>query len=367
MISKEISIELRLISPHWNQRNVRLWFNNNKKLLSSCEKQNKFTFSISNPFVVEQYNKENTLCQIENSLDSNNSNQVLKRKDSHQYALSCANKKKLEIKCRNLQSINNLFISNQKVDQQEKSFSCFDTNLDVCSLIKSKYPIMADSIENKLKTKKDFSEQTYHFASCIHSKSPSIFSLVQKEFGIPSEYKLKKHSNLMNMNFADYYEDQNKIEDIIARWKSDHNLNQHEIIHACLSVDALFFNPQIEITYENNVYGMTLNKDEIEKLPEHASQVFNENPDIFESFLQFYKKKIVRSGFVFQIQPFSVQLPTFAVQIIQSTTGKANQTIVDMLKMIKTIAKKRKILIRTFAFDGDSFFDELHKIYYNSI
>ena len=369
MISKETSNKLCRISSHWNQRNVRLWFNNNKKLLTLHDVQKERSmnnFSISNPFVVEQYNKENAPYQSENLLDSNDSNKAYKKNDSHQYALSCANKKKVEIKCRNLQSTNNLLKSNQKVGQQENSFISVDANQDISSLIKSNYPIMADSIENKLKMKKDYSEHTYHFANCIRSKSPSIFSLIQKEFGLPSEYKLKKHSKLADMNFADYYEDQSKIEDIISRWKSDHFLKQHEIIHACLSVDALFFNPQVEITYENNVYGMILDEDEVAKLPEHASQVFNENPDIFESFLQHYKKKVVRSGFVFQIQSLSIELPTFVVHIIQSTTGKADQTIVDMLKTIKAIAKEHKILIRSFAFDGDSFFNELHDIYYKS-
>ena len=56
--------------------------------------------------------------------------------------------------------------------------------------------------------------------------------------------------------------------------EKQNNLKSHDEIQACLSVDVLFFTPDIQITYENEVSCKLLNKKDIQKQPLHVSEIF---------------------------------------------------------------------------------------------
>lgn len=112
--------------------------------------------------------------------------------------------------------------------------------------------------------------------------------------------------------------------------------------------------------------GIILTEEEKAKLPPKSARLFHDNPDILKSFLRYYRKKIIRSGFVFQIQPYSTSYSTFVVHVIPSPTGKGNGDITEMLENIKSTANMHKILIQTLAFDGDGCYNLLHQMYYDS-
>ena len=69
-------------------------------------------------------------------------------------------------------------------DDDEEPQSIFD-------ILQSKYPILADIVDNVLNEKKDFTEETIFLDNTIHSISPKIHKLLNKEIGFPSKYICK--------------------------------------------------------------------------------------------------------------------------------------------------------------------------------
>ncbi|KAK8877865.1 hypothetical protein M9Y10_004628 [Tritrichomonas musculus] len=183
-----------------------------------------------------------------------------------QYLRECASKKRVGVKCRDLQSTNNLFKwknRNENIYNVEKDRSDFNNDNTLISKLESEHPLLADVVKNALHIKKDFNDETYDLANSIRSNCTCLYKSFSKELGFPSIYKCNKHNSQSNYNFADYYMDQTKIGDIIKHWKADSNIMQHYELSACLSVDALFFNPEVEVTYENDVKGMILTDEQI--------------------------------------------------------------------------------------------------------
>ncbi|KAK8899063.1 hypothetical protein M9Y10_001362 [Tritrichomonas musculus] len=277
----------------------------------------------------------------------------------------CSTIKDLKDEKRNLQSQINL-LSKKSNDVYQELASESDYFYEMMNQLKEKFPVLTDLVLYALKMKKQYDDFTFVFANSIKTSSPKIYNMLIEKLGFPSTYKCDKYTPPINTGIAEYYLDDSRIPEIIQKWKKQNNLKSHDEIQACLSVDALFFTPDIHITYENEVSGMLLNKKDIQKLPLHVSEIFLQNPRLFESFLNFNKNKIIRCAFVFQIQPFRVDLPTFTCHIIPTTSGKSNDDIVKMLINIKNIANNHKIFIKTFAFDGDGAYNELHKQYYKS-
>lgn len=354
--------KLQAFSPHWTVRAIRLWFNNHKNdIKMHIQNRNmipiNYTIFCQNPV---QNNKNQTNFKITDSIYFEKVSEK-----NHDSIVARVEKKNERIRLNNLKFISNLSVNNKSVPKQE-STQIKSNYCELISEIEKKYPIVADLIRHILRIDKDFNESTYKFASYTNFISPKLHKLMIKEIGLPSEYKCKEFEKLSEMVISKYYTNIDKIGEIIHQYKKDHHILQHDELHCCLSVDALFFNPEVKISPKNEIDGMLLSEHDICKLPLNAADLFNSNPDLFESFLRFYHKKIIRSGFVFQIQPYSTIYPTFVVHIIPSPTGKGNENIVESLKNIKVISKKYKILIQTFAFDGDKCFNILHQLYFNS-
>lgn len=190
--------------------------------------------------------------------------------------------------------------------------------------------------------------------------------MLTESLTFPSVYKCEKYIKSIPNNIPVYYLDESCIFNIIKNWKSKNNIKSNTIIQCCLSVDALFFNPEITISPDNEISGMNLKISDVQKLPEKVSYIFSENPELFESFLRYHKKEINRASFVFQIQPFNIIYPCFVCHIFPFTTGKANSEIIEKLNLIKKIAKQLKIYIKTYAFDGDNCYNKLHNQYYGT-
>lgn len=163
--------------------------------------------------------------------------------------------------------------------------------MEIISEIEKKYPIVADLVKNILKIEKKFAETTYEFASTVKFVSPRLHKIMVKEMGLPSEYNITKFQNSSEMIISKFYLDQSKIGEIIRQYKIDNKILQHYELHSCLSVDALFFNPEVKISPKNEACGILLSEQEMSRLPSNAASLFNSMPDLFESFLRYYHKK----------------------------------------------------------------------------
>ena len=95
-------------------------------------------------------------------------------------------------------------------DNNEEPQSIFD-------ILQSKYPILADIVDNVLNEKKDFTEETIFLGNTIHSISPKIHKLLNKEIGFPSEYICKKTYNTDFNEIIEAYGNLSQIGSIIQR------------------------------------------------------------------------------------------------------------------------------------------------------
>lgn len=241
-----------------------------------------------------------------------------------------------------------------------------ESNLEWLDNLHEKSEVLADLVAVVLGIKDEYDDNTYFLANSIKAISSQIYKSLTEKLKFPSIYKCDKYNKTITHNIPDHYLNESCISSIIKNWKSQNKIKYNEKINCCLSVDALFFNPEIIISKNNVISGMKLSLEDVQKLPENASEIFSENPELFESFLRYNKNKINRTGFVFQIQPLNIKYPCFVCYIIPSTTGKANREIIEKLQLIKNIAKQHKIYIKSFAFDGDNCYNELHNQYYRS-
>lgn len=93
---------------------------------------------------------------------------------------------------------------------------------------------------------------------------------------------------------------------------------------------------------------------------------FSKNPNELQIFLQLNADKIIRSGFIFQVQPYNPIYDTFIAHVHPVSNRKANDLILFKLDEIKRLLKNRNITILSYSFDGDNKYSVLHKKYFNS-
>lgn len=272
--------------------------------------------------------------------------------------------KRLKDEIKNAQSQLNLH-RGYKSDSMEEDIDDEEPQ-SILDILQSKYPILADIVDNVLSGNKEYSEQTIFLGNTIHSLSPKIHKLLNKEIGFPSDYICKKNYNEEFNEIIEAYGNISQIGTIIQRWKKNNRIKQSQKISACLSCDALFFHPEITVNADNEITGMDLPPEQYQKLPDNFGKLLISEPALFENFLLVNNKHIIRSGFVFQIQPYDPQYKTFTVFIKQATNGKANEEIIQILKLIKKESKNKNITILSFAFDGDKAYQYLHQSYFDS-
>lgn len=133
-----------------------------------------------------------------------------------------------------------------------------------------------------------------------------------------------------------------------------------------MSVDAIFFTPEVKVSDDSIFEGILFSQEEIELISKNCFSKFKKNPNELQIFLQLNNNKIIRTAFVFQVQPYQKIYSNFVVHVEPAVNGKANKKIVDMLKYIKDVLKNRNISIMSFAFDGDSAYSQMHEEYFNS-
>ena len=232
--------------------------------------------------------------------------------------------------------------------------------------IHDKYPILYNIVENTINNTKKYTNQTIQLSLLINSLCPKLHALLKKELNIPSEYICNKYNDANLDSIPEYYLNFENVGNIINQYKTTNRIKLSSKIEACLSCDALYFKPDVQIKKNNEIIGLQLTEKEKKKLPPNFGKLCLIEPQLFESFMNFYKDHLIRSAFVFQIQPFDNNLQSFIVHIKPTCNGKSNNSIIEILKHIKKIAKNRNIKIRSFAFDGDNAYSTLHNVYYYS-
>lgn len=141
---------------------------------------------------------------------------------------------------------------------------------------------------------------------------------------------------------------------IVDIWKERSYIPKSDTIYACLSVDALYFTPDIRIDEKSIFCGLILDENDEKLISKNSFARFSKNPNELQIFLQLNADKIIRSGFIFQVQPYNPINDTFIAHVHPAPNGKANDLILFKLDEIKRLIKKRNITILSYSFDGDN-------------
>ena len=112
--------------------------------------------------------------------------------------------------------------------------------------------------------------------------------------------------------------------------------------------------PDIRIDEKSIFCGLILDENDEKLISNNSFARFSKNPNEFQIFLQLNADKIIRSGFIFQVQPYNPINDTFIAHVHPAPNGKANDLILFKLDEIKRLLKKRNITILSYSFDGDN-------------
>ena len=257
--------------------------------------------------------------------------------------------------------IGNLHTTNSKSSDKNK--------LEHFTTMKSKgkindYPVLLDLWTNTSENKKEYLQQTIELANDIYLRSPTCHQLLEQSLNFPSKYIIDKKIGNAFQNLNEHFTDPDMSGEIISLWKKKNNVHTH--LDACLGVDALFFHPEIIISDKIDIYGMEIPEKKQRKLPNNIVELFRENPRLFEIFIQENSKYVIRAAFVFQIQIYDCNFPTFVIHIKQAVSGKADKEIIKLLFYFENVCKNHNITIRNFAFDGDGGYQGLHEIFFQN-
>lgn len=162
-------------------------------------------------------------------------------------------------------------------------------------------------------------------------------------------------------NFSECLLNLDKLSEILIQYKIENGIVGQNKIHCTLAVDALYFRPDIKIG-PKGVQGFSkdieLKKTDFDK--------FANDIDFFMSFVKANWKDIIRSGFVYQMNPLIVSYKPIVVFIYPSSNGKANNLIIQKLYEIKNILHNHRIETVSISFDGDNAYKNLNQSFYES-
>jgi len=233
-------------------------------------------------------------------------------------------------------------------------------------MMKIGHPILKDLYFHSMEPNSEYSEQTFDIAMRIHAASPKAYSILAEELFFPSTNAVQYRFAKSISQFPDLLVNIENVNEIVSLYKENSALSKSESIDACLSVDAIYFTPDVTLTDEAVFTGIDTKGPQALLIPPDVFKILSADIKSFDHFLQLQYENIIKAGFVFQIQPYDPRYQSFVVHILPSSSGKSNERVVDLLHEIRNTVKRRNINIKSFAFDGDSAYRGIHVMYYES-
>ncbi len=226
--------------------------------------------------------------------------------------------------------------------------------------------ILLDLLNNEHKEYPFYTPETLSLSNELYSFSPKYYEILCKWMPFPAESYIKNYQEAQLRDIPKMLTDCSMVKEIINHYKTVINCKKSDKLTACLAVDALYFTPEVKIDENNIIQGFLFSDKEKSNLPKNLNQKFTKQPKLFEAFVSRYFKKIIKAGFVFQLQLYDATFPTCVIHIEPSIDGKSNQKIVDLLKFFRKELKDLNIIVKSFAFDGDNAYSQLHSNFYYS-
>ena len=221
---------------------------------------------------------------------------------------------------------------------------------------------LLDHIENKAAP---YSSELISLAMEIKSLSSKAYSLLVNKMNFPKETLINQILNDVIKDIPSNLTNLDKCTEMIDLFRENNKLKKSETIEVCLAVDAVAFTPEMQITSNGEVKGVNPLTAKTSISPRCFS-LFSKDPIELEKFIKANSNEILKAGFVFQVQPYDIMLQPFVIHVYPTVNGKGNETIVELLHKIRKICKSRNLTVKSYAFDGDTAYMELHKLYYES-
>ena len=219
----------------------------------------------------------------------------------------------------------------------------------------------SEDFENNEKIQQDQLE----IASTLYSISPKAYRYVRHFIYLPSESTIRrKLPTQINERFDDL-QDITHIPKIIHDWKCKNSIKAKESIVCVLSVDAIAFSPDVQLKKDGRIYGFDLDHlDVIDTLKLYEDSI--NMPNMWIDFVKKNWDSILTSGFVYYLQPLDPKIDCIVVHFHIKTNGKATELEKKLLLDNRKIIMKYHISIPSIAADGDSGYNSLHQIYFDS-
>ena len=225
--------------------------------------------------------------------------------------------------------------------------------------------ILNDLLLHSQSKNEQYSPELLSLAMEIQTIAPKAYSKLVKRLHFPNEKVINRTIEEIVGDLPGSLTNIENAGTLIDMFRSRNNINKSQNVDVCLAVDALTFTPDVQIKPNGEIIGMN---DQAAKrsISKKCHSVFANDTSEFEKFLKLNSDQLIKAGFVFQIQPYNIMLKPFVIHVHPTVNGKSNDKIVSLLHQIRKIAKNRNITVKSFAFDGDNAYSELHKIYYES-
>lgn len=230
--------------------------------------------------------------------------------------------------------------------------------------------ILDESLENSQKAPSGvrYSNQTYSFALNLMFQSQSSYDFVRNEFPLPSKQSVRKHFREEISATTQCLTNLNLMNNIIHDYRNSFNLNSIMTLPSILSVDAICFKPIISVTKDGKISGIenfTMDDTNDTFNPEKMFTHYNDDPSLFEEFLRKQWNQAYSAAFVYQLQPLNSGFPSLVLHVQPASDGKAKDVQCNTLNFIRDRVLSNHIVIKGYAFDGDSAYRAMHLKYFN--
>ena len=129
-----------------------------------------------------------------------------------------------------------------------------------------------------------------------------------------------------------------------------------------LAVDAISMKPHVFVRRDGIVEGLV----QEEKLNSSEFSDLQASYQRYENYVKSLRNKTISDTFVYQYQPLVSGIQCLPLFFEASTQGKASGHEIDRLAEITRQLQDKGLAVEGVAFDGDSTYQQLHKIFFDS-
>ena len=183
-------------------------------------------------------------------------------------------------------------------------------------------------IQHSLNPDDESIESIINIALRIHSVSAKAYSILVEELNFPSIHIVRYRFEKSISNFPEKLIHLENVNDVVQIEKEKKGISKIVPFDSSLSVDAIYFTPDVSITDEAILTGIEFGESGGVVIPPNIFKIFANDMTVFDNFLHLNSCNVVKAWIVFQIQPKNAKFKTFIVHILPSSNGKSNENVV---------------------------------------